>query len=236
MKTIKRAILKLSGELFNDKSENISFKQYDFVAKELIRIQKDTKIQLAVVVGGGNIFRGRQANKKVDHNDADSMGMLATIINGIGLREALVRNGAVDTRLMTSITIPQMAEPYIRNKGRHHLTHNRLVVIAGGLGIPNFSTDSAVAQFADELQCEIVFKASTVDGVYDSDPKQNEKAKKYKKLSYREALDQRLKVIDATAFTMSENSGIPIFVFNIKNLHRLPDIIRGDMSFGTLIS
>lgn len=236
MKTIKRAILKLSGELFCDKSENISFTQYDLVAKELFRIQKETKIQLAIVVGGGNIFRGRKASKNVDHNDADSMGMLATIINGIGLREALVRNGAVDTRLMTSISIPEMAEPYIRNKGRHHLTNNRLVIIAGGLGMPNFSTDSAVAQFADELLCQMIFKASTVDGVYDSDPKENKKAKKYKELSYREAIDQRLKVIDQTAFTMSENSGIPIFVFNIKNLHKLPDIIKGDLSFGTLIN
>lgn len=236
MKKIKRAILKLSGELFSEKSEHISFFQYDFVAKQLIKIQKETKLELAVVVGGGNIFRGRRASKEVDHNDADTMGMLATIINGVALREALVRNGATDTRLMTSISIPEIAEPYIRNKGRHHLVHSRLVIIAGGLGMPNFSTDSAVAQFADELLCEMIFKASTVDGVYDSDPKENKKAKKYLKLTYREALDQRLKVIDATAFTMCENSGIPIFVFNIKNLHRLPDIIEGDYSFGTLIN
>lgn len=236
MKKIKRAILKLSGELFNDESDNISFSQYDFVAKKLLKIQKETKIQLAIVVGGGNIFRGRKASKNVDHNDADTMGMLATIINGVALREALVRNGAKDTRLMTSISIPQIAEPYIRNKGRHHLSNDRLVIIAGGLGMPNFSTDSAVAQFADELLCQIIFKASTVDGVYDSDPKENKSAKKYKKLTYRQAIDQRLKVIDQTAFTMSENSGIPIFVFNIKNLHRLPKIIKGDLSFGTLIN
>jgi len=236
VKKIKRAILKLSGELFSEKSNHISFLQYDLVARKLIKIQKETKIELAVVVGGGNIFRGREANNRVDHNEADSMGMLATVINGIGLKEALVRNGASDTRLMTSISIPQMAELYIRNKGRHHLAHSRLVIIAGGLGIPNFSTDSAVAQFADELRCEMIFKASTVDGVYDSDPKENKRAKKYSNLTYQQALDQRLKVIDATAFTMSEKSGIPIFVFNIKKLHRLPDIIKGDLSFGTLIN
>lgn len=235
MTNIKRAILKLSGELFQDENENINFRRYNDVAKQLIEIQTETKIQLAVVVGGGNIFRGRQAASEVDHTEADSMGMMATIINGIGLREALTRNGAVDTRLMTSISIPQMAEPYIRAKGRHHLNNDRLVIIAGGLGIPNFSTDSAVAQFANELQCEIIFKASTTDGVYDSDPRKNNNAKRYTELTYQDALDQRLEVMDRTAFTMCEKSNIPIFVFDIKNLHKLSDIIEGDYSFGTMI-
>lgn len=236
MPNINRAILKLSGELFQYKNDHLSFMQYDYVAKQLIDIQKQTKIQIAIVVGGGNIFRGRQANKKVDHNEADSMGMMATIINGIGLREALVRNGATNTRLMTSIKIHQIAEPYIRTKGRHHLDNDRLVIIAGGLGMPNFSTDSAVAQFASELKCEIIFKASTIDGVYDSDPKVNIKAKKYSELTYQQSLDQRLNVMDRTAFAMCEKSEIPIFVFDIKDLHQLTDIIRGDYSFGTLIS
>jgi uridylate kinase len=235
MADIKRAILKLSGELFQDGSDNINFKRYDDVAKQLINIQKQTEIQLAIVVGGGNIFRGRQAHHTIDHNEADSMGMMATIINGIGLREAMIRNGATDARLMTSISIPQMAEPYIRTKGRHHLKNNRLVIIAGGLGMPNFSTDSAVAQFASELQCEIIFKASTTDGVYDSDPHKNNKAKRYSKLTYQQALDERLDVMDRTAFAMCEKSHIPIFVFNIKDLHQLPDIINGDYSFGTMI-
>jgi uridylate kinase len=235
MARVKRAILKLSGELFGNEKNHISFKRYDQVAKQLVDIQKQTKIQLAMVVGGGNIFRGRQANHEVDHNEADVMGMMATIMNGIGLREALVRNGAPGTRLMTSISIPQIAEPYIRIKGRYHLDNNRLVIIAGGLGMPGFSTDSAVAQFASELQCEIIFKASTVDGVYDSDPKKNNGAKKYSELTYQEALDQRLEVMDRTAFAMCEKSNIPIFVFDIKDLHRLPDIINGDYSFGTLI-
>jgi len=235
MTNIKRAILKLSGELFQDKDENINFEQFNNVARQLIEVQKNTNIQLAVVVGGGNIFRGRQAANEVDHNEADSMGMMATIINGIGLREALIRNGATGTRLMTSISIPQIAEPYIRTKGRHHLNNKRLVIIAGGLGIPNFSTDSAVAQFANELQCEIIFKASTTDGVYDSDPRKNNNAKKYTELTYQDALDQRLEVMDRTAFAMCEKSNVPIFVFDIKNLHKLSDIIKGDYSFGTMI-
>lgn len=232
---MKRGILKLSGELFADGSEHISFERYDVVAKQLIRIQELTKIQLAIVVGGGNIFRGREANEKVDHTEADSMGMLATIINGVALREAMVRNGANDTRLMTSVNLPQFAEPYIRIKGRHHLDNNRLVIIAGGLGMPNFSTDSAVAQYADELKCQMIFKASTVNGVYDSDPKKNVSAKRYSQITYRQALTERLGVMDATAFAMCEKSGIPIFVFDIKDLERLPDIIKGDYSFGTLI-
>lgn len=233
---IERAILKLSGELFENGKDHINFDKYSDVAKQLIDVQKQTGIQLAIVVGGGNIFRGRQANNEVDHNEADSMGMLSTIINGIGLREALLRNGASDTRLMTSISIPEIAEPYIRLKGRHHLCSNRLVIIAGGLGKPNFTTDSAVAQYADELNCELIFKASTVDGVYDSDPKKNSEAKKYSELTYQEALDQRLEVMDRTAFAMCEKSNIPIFVFDVKDLHKLPDIIKGDYSFGTLIN
>lgn len=233
---INRAILKLSGELFQNNQENISFEQYDKVAKQLIEIQKQIKIQLVIVVGGGNIFRGRQANKSVDHNEADSMGMMSTIINGIGLREAFVRNGAPDTRLMTSINIPQFAEPYIRNKGRHHLNNNRLVIISGGLGLPNFSTDSAVAQFASELQCDIILKASTVNGIYNSDPHTNPDAKKYSNLTYQEALDQRLEVMDRTAFAMCEKSKIPIFVFDINDLQKLPDIINGDYSFGTIVN
>lgn len=235
MLKVNVAILKISGELFGENGNHINFEKYDSVAKQLIKIQNKTKIKLAVVVGGGNIFRGRQANSMVDSNEADSMGMLATMINGIGLREALVRNGATDTRLMTAVSIPGFAEPYIRNKGRHHLNNNRMVIIAGGLGMPGFSTDSAVAQYASELQCQIIFKASTVDGVYDSDPRSNKNAKKYIKITHKQAVDERLKVMDATAFTMCERSNIPIFVFDIKDLSKLPEVILGDYSCGTLI-
>ena len=136
---------------------------------------------------------------------------------------------------MTSINISELAEPYIRPKARHHLNENRLVVIVGGLGMPNFTTDSAVAQFADELECKIIFKASTVDGVYDSDPKVNINVKKYDKLSFQEAIDRKLKIMDTTAFTMCEKSNIPIFAFNIKDLDKLPLAIKGDYSFGTLL-
>jgi uridylate kinase len=173
-----RYIVKVSGELFSNKEDDISFSRYDAVAKQIIEIVKNTGIQLAMVVGGGNIFRGREKSEYVDSNEADSMGMMATIINGIALREAFIRNGAKDTRLMTTIHIPELAEPYIRLKAKHHLDEDRLVILAGGLGKPGFSTDSAVAQFASELACDLILKASTVDGVYDSDPKKNDQAKK----------------------------------------------------------
>jgi len=234
-KKIDRAILKLSGEVFGDEVDPIKFTNYESVAKEILKIVEETKIELAVVIGGGNIFRGREAESDVDNTEADAMGMLATVINGIGLREALVRNGAKDTRLMTAFDLRAFAEPYIRLKARHHLDEKRLVIIAGGLGIPNFSTDSAVAQYADELRCNIIFKASTVDGVYDSDPWKNHKAIRYNSVTYQEAIVKELGIMDTTAFAMCKRSGIPIFVFNISDLDKLPQIIKGDYSFGTLI-
>ena len=227
--------MKLSGELFGDDNSNINFDKYDDVAKRLIRIKERSGAQLAMVIGGGNIFRGRQASSEVDHTEADMIGMLATVMNGIGLREALVRNGAKDTRLMTAFNIPEMAEPYIIHKGRHHLENNRMVIISGGLGKPSFSTDSAVAQYADELQCRIVLKASTVDGVYDKDPAKCNDAKRFEKITFQEALERGLEVMDATAFAMCMRSNIPIFIFNIRQLDRIPEVIAGDYSFGTLI-
>ena len=233
---IGRAILKLSGELFSDQDHQIAFSRYDQVSRQLIDIVKKTKIQLAVVVGGGNILRGREASSNVDRSEADHMGMLATVINGIGLKEALIRNGASDPRLMTAVGIDAFAEPFIRNKGIHHLENNRIVIVAGGLGLPNFSTDSAVAQYADEFRCEIILKASTVNGVYDFDPKENKNAKRFKTITYSEAFEKNLKVMDQTAFAMCLKSKIPIFVFDIKNLGKIPDILKGDYSFGTLVT
>jgi len=231
-----RYILKVSGELFSSKKDNISFHHYDVVARQIIKIVEKTGIQLAVVVGGGNIFRGRERAEYVDSNEADSIGMMSTIINGIALREALVRNGAEDTRLMTAIHIPELAEPYIRLKGKHHLDNNRLVILAGGMGRPGFSTDSAVAQCAAELECDMVLKASTVDGVYDSDPRKNKNAKKIAKITYKEALQKELGIMDSTAFAMCMRSRIPIFIFDIKDLERLPEILEGNYSFGSLVS
>jgi uridylate kinase len=231
-----RFILKVSGELFSTKDNPIDFEKYNEVATQILNIVESTGIQLALVVGGGNIFRGRERSKEVDSNEADSMGMMATVINGIALREALVRNGAEDTRLMTAFHIPEFAEPYIRLKARHHLESNRLVILSGGLGKPCFSTDSAVAQYANELNCRMVLKASTVDGVYDKDPKKYADGVKFDRITHQDALEKRLRVMDGTAFAMCMRSEIPIFVFNINDLGRLPDVVHGDFSFGTLIT
>jgi len=231
----KRVILKISGELFGQNGNNIDFEKYDSVSRRLIKIKDDSQAQITIVVGGGNIFRGREANSQVDSTEADSMGMLATVMNGIGLREALVRNGAQDTRLMTAFPIPGMAEPYIKHRARHHLDKDRIIIIAGGLGMPGFSTDSAVAQYAQELRCRIILKASTVNGVYDSDPRQNPSAQKYSEISFDDVIAQKLKVMDSTAFTMCQRSNIPIFVFNISDLDKTPQAIAGDYSFGTII-
>jgi len=233
--SIKRAIIKITGELFQKDNDPLSSERYDIVARKILQITSVTGIQLAIVVGGGNIFRGRNANPEVDRSEADFAGMLATIMNGVLLREALTRNGAEDTRLMTAIHVQDFAEPYIKLKARHHLENNRLVIIAGGLGKPFFSTDSAVVQYAKELLCDIIFKASTVDGVYSSDPKNDPDAKRYKTISYGQAIAKRLKIMDQTAFSMCEESGIPIFVFNVENLDKLPTVLKGDYSIGTLI-
>lgn len=231
----KRLILKVSGELFQNEDESICFDKYDEVAKQILEMVDKTGIQLAMVVGGGNIFRGRERAVEVDSSEADSMGILATVMNGIALREAFVRNGSRDTRLMTALHMQELAEPYIRMKGRHHLDENRLVILAGGLGKPGFSTDSAVAQYADELLCSMVLKASTVDGVYEKDPNKYPWARKYEQVSYKDALVNEIAVMDSTAFAMCRKSNLPIFVFNIEDLHRLPDILEGDFSFGTLV-
>jgi len=231
-----RVILKLSGELFGENGNHIDFDKYDSVALQLIEIRRQSpEMQIAIVVGGGNIFRGRQADSQVDHTEADSMGMMATIINGLGLREAFLRNGQTDTRLMTSISMPEIAEPYIKHRGRHHLEQGRIVIIAGGLGRPNFSTDSAAAQCGAELQCDKLYKASTVDGIYDSDPRKNPQAKKLSRITFQQALDKRLGVMDLTAFAMCMRSNLPIFVFDIKDLNRLPEAINGNYSFGTIV-
>lgn len=231
----ERVILKISGELFGQNGDNIDFEKYDSVSRRLIKIKEDSQAQIAIVVGGGNIFRGRQANSQVDSTEADNMGMLATVMNGIGLCEALDRNGAEDARLMTAFPIRSMAEPYIKKRGRHHLKKDRIIIIAGGLGIPGFSTDSAVAQYAQELRCRIILKASTVDGVYDSDPRKNSSAKKYSRISFDDVITRKIKVMDSTAFTMCQRSNIPIFVFNISDLDKTPQAIAGDYSFGTII-
>lgn len=231
----KRVLLKLTGELFGEKEgRGISFINFDTIASQIIKIWKKTKIDLAIVIGGGNIFRGRERATQVDEASADYMGMLATVINGMALQEALERLGA-PTRMMTAFEIKSVAEPYIRRRAMRHLEKGRVVIFTAGTGSPFFTTDSGAALRAIEMKCDVILKASGVDGVYSDDPAKNPKAKLYKNLSYQEALEKHLNVMDATAFALCQKHNMPIIVFNIKELPHLDRILQGQKT-GTLVS
>lgn len=230
-----RILLKLSGELFggND-GQGINFSAFEKIAQDLINLRERTKVELALVIGGGNIFRGRDKAKDVDEATADYMGMLATIINGMALQEALERLGA-PTRMLTAIEVKSVAEPYIRRKALKHLNRGRIVILTAGTGNPFFTTDSGAALRAAELRCEIILKATNVDGIYSDDPNNNPQAILFKKLTYQQALEKNLNVMDATAFALCQRQKIPILVFNIKQLNDIDQILSGH-SFGTLVS
>lgn len=231
----KRVLLKLTGELFGEKGgRGISFQNFENIASQIIKIWRKTKIDLAIVVGGGNIFRGRERSIKVDEASADYMGMLATVINGMALQEALERLGA-PTRMMTAFEIKSVAEPYIRRRAMRHMEKGRIIILTAGTGSPFFTTDSGAALRAIEIGCDVILKASGVDGVYTDDPTKNHKAKMYKTLSYQEALEKHLNVMDATAFALCQSHKMPIIVFNIKNLGNLDKVLTGQR-IGTLVS
>lgn len=231
----KRVLLKLTGELFaeND-NKGINFVAYEKIASQLIRIWKKTKIDLSIVIGGGNIFRGRERAINVDQATADYMGMLATVINGMALQEALERLGA-PTRMMTAFEINSVAEPYIRRRAIRHLEKGRIVILTAGTGHPFFTTDSGAALRAVELHCDAILKASPVDGIYAKDPKKNKNAKLYKKICYQEALEKHMGVMDATAFAICQKHNMPIIVFNINKLPKLENILQGQ-NIGTLVN
>lgn len=231
----KRVLLKISGELFGEKNgQGINFSAFEKIAQDIINIKEKTKVELALVIGGGNIFRGRNKAKHVDEATADYMGMLATIINGMGLQEALERLGAA-TRMMTAIEVKSVAEPYIRRKALKHLSRGRIVILTAGTGNPFFTTDSGAALRAAELNCDIILKATNVDGVYSEDPNKNPAAKLLTKITYQEAIEKNLNVMDATAFALCKRQKIPIVVFNINKLNNLDEILTGH-SFGTLVT
>ncbi len=231
----KRVLLKLTGELFGEKDgKGLSFTNFENIASQIIKVWRKTKIDLAIVIGGGNIFRGRERATHVDEATADYMGMLATVINGMALQEALERLGA-PTRMMTAFEIKSVAEPYIRRRAIRHLEKGRIVIFTAGTGSPFFTTDSGAALRAVEMKCDVILKASGVDGVYSKDPVKNPKAKLYKKLDYQEALEKHLNVMDATAFAICQKHKMPIIVFNIKELPHLDQILQGK-KIGTLVS
>lgn len=231
----KRVILKISGEVFGENGKGISLPAYEKMAKQIVKIKKENKIDLGVVIGAGNIFRGRfAAADDFDMATAHQMGMVATIINGLALQQCLEKIG-METRMMTALKMDAVAEPYLRRKALHHFEKGRIVIFAGGTGNPFFTTDSAAALRACELNCDLILKATNVDGVYDKDPNKYDDAKLYKKISFREAIEKDLNVMDATAFALCADNQKPIIVFNLEKLSQISKALQGE-SFGTLVS
>lgn len=228
----KRVLLKLSGEvLAGGKSSGIDFDKVLEIC-ERIKTCVDMGVQVAIVVGGGNFWRGRSSGK-MDRTRADHMGMLATSINSLALADGLEQLG-VTARVQTAIEMRQIAEPYIRNKAVRHLEKGRVVIFGCGTGNPFFSTDTAAALRAAEIGADVIFKATNVDGVYDSDPKTNPDAKKYDTLSHIEVLQQGLHVMDSTAASLCMDNSIEILVFNLDNPDNIVSAMVGK-TIGTVV-
>ena len=231
----KRILLKLSGEaLMGDKSFGIDPAVLEIVASEISSVHK-LGVEVGIVIGGGNIFRGLQSTGYgVGRVAADHMGMLATIINALALGEALQRIGA-ETRVMTAIDMIKIAEPYVRGRAIRHLSKNRIVLFGAGTGNPYFTTDTAAALRAMEIDAEVLMKATKVDGVYDADPELEPSAKPFPKLTYREVLKRNLKVMDLTGVSLAMGQELPIIVFNLRKKGNIIKVITGE-KVGTLIT
>ena len=232
-----RIILKLSGEAVQgDASSPIDHGVLDYMARQVAQIVK-LGVQVAVVIGGGNIWRGDVASERgMERATADFMGMLATVINGLALQASLERHGQ-HTRVQSAITMSEVCEPYIRRRAIRHLEKGRVVIFAAGTGNPYFSTDTTAALRAAEIGAEVVLMAKNrVDGVYDSDPRTNPDAKRFSRLSYMETLEKRLGVMDTTALSLCMDNRLPIIVFDLMNDSNLERIVLGDESVGTVIS
>jgi uridylate kinase len=231
----KRVTLKLSGEaLAGSSGFGIDPDAVDLIADKLQQLYQ-LGVQMAVVIGGGNLWRGDVGTARgMDRTTADHMGMLATVMNGLALRQALERKH-VDTRVMTAVEMNKVAEPYIRLRAIRHMEKGRVVIFAGGTGNPFFTTDSAAALRASEIDADIVIKATKVDGVYDKDPKTHPDAVRYSHLTFKQVLEKRLNVMDMTAFTMCQENDIPILVVNFWEDDHLLRAVQGDTSVGTLI-
>jgi uridylate kinase len=224
----KRILLKISGEVLTGKGDyGIDPVAIQQIAREVKEV-KNLGVEVAIVIGGGNIFRGVAASSKgMDRASADYMGMLATVINGIALQEALEKID-VPTRVQTAIEMRQVAEPYIRRRAIRHLEKGRAVIFAGGTGNPYFTTDTAASLRAMEIGAEAIFKGTKVDGVYDKDPLLNKGARKYNELSYLDVLKRQIKVMDATAISLCMDHQIPIIVFSLKEKGNIKRLILGD--------
>jgi len=232
----KRILLKLSGEaLMGSQSYGIDTQVAENVGRELKTVH-DLGIEIAIVVGGGNIFRGvSKSAGNMDRAAADYIGMLATVMNAVVLQDALEKLD-VFTRVMSAIDIPQLAEPFIRRRAVRHLEKQRVVIFAAGTGNPYFTTDSAAALRALEIEAEVIFKGTKVDGIYSADPMTDPTAVRYDKITFQEVLEKQLKVMDTSAISLCMDNNLPIMVFNMRQSENIVKAVCGDLSIGTLVT
>jgi len=231
----RRILLKLSGEALGPQGgSGIDADTVQRIAREVKRVH-DLGVEVALVVGGGNMWRGADAAATgIDRGTADYVGMLATVMNSLVMQDAMEKQGMI-TRVQSAIDMPPVAEPFIRRRAVRHLEKGRVVILAAGSGNPFFTTDTAAALRAVELNAQILLKATKVDGIYDDDPMKNPQARKFEDLSYMQALNMGLKVMDSTALSLCKDNNMPILVFNLRQEGALESIIRGD-KYGTLVS
>ncbi len=231
----KRILLKLSGEsLMGSKQFGIDADMVMLYANE-IKQATNAGVQVAVVIGGGNIFRGIQATANgIDRVQGDYMGMLATVINSMALQSGLEKIG-VSTRLLSAIEMKEIAEPFIKRRAVRHLEKGRVVIFGAGTGNPYFTTDTAAALRATEIEADVILKGTRVDGIYDSDPEKNPKAKKFDKLSFGDALKKKLSIMDLTAFTLCQENHLPIIVFDVNKKGNLKKVLDGK-KIGTVVT
>lgn len=231
----KRIVLKLSGEALTGGSDTqINPAVLEQYAEEIIEVKKQG-VEIAIVIGGGNIFRGGQAESlRIDRVQGDYMGMLATVINGIAIQSALERHG-IFTRLMSGIKMEQVCEPFIRRRAIRHLEKGRIVIFGAGIGNPYFTTDSTASLRAIEIQADVVLKGTRVDGVYDKDPEKHKDAVKYETLTFQEAYEKNLNIMDMTAFTLCRENNLPVIVFDMNKKGNLMRVVKGEQA-GTTIT
>jgi uridylate kinase len=230
-----RVLLKLSGEaLMGGRRTGIDAETLANIADEIVDVQR-AGVEIAIVIGGGNIFRGvTAATEGINRVAGDNMGMLATVINGLALQDALERRGA-NTRVNSAITMAQVAEPFIRRRAIRHLEKGRIVICAAGTGNPFFTTDSAAALRAAELECKIIFKATKVDGIYTADPEKDPSAKKIRRVTYQRVLADRLEVMDAAAIDLARGSSIPIYIFSLREKGNIRRALLGE-DIGSIVT
>jgi uridylate kinase len=231
----RRVLLKISGEaLMGEQNYGIDVDVARMVAEELKAVH-ELGVQVAVVVGGGNIFRGvSRSAGNMDRSSADYIGMLATVMNAVVLQDALEKCD-VQTRVMSAIDIPQLAEPFIRRRAVRHLEKNRIVIFAAGTGNPYFTTDSAAALRALEIKADVILKATKVDGVYTSDPMKDADAVRYDSITYQQVLERQLKVMDASAISLCMDNNLPIVVFNMRQAGNIMRVVKGEAGVGTSV-